>query len=203
MRRSRSRPTLPSIALLQHRVPVMPVDQHSLAACLLIPVITAVFLAVFLFLWTSLGIAVVRNDSMSPTFVDGDRILILRRWPAKWLRRGCVVLISLHQGTITGSESYISSDVYIKRIVGLPGDEISTSIDELPAFLRSKNIDEYDETGFRSWHIPPAHFFVRGDKSQSFDSQVWGPVTYASLQGVVIKKLRSATRTVTKTAQRQ
>lgn len=77
---------------------------------------------------------------------------------------------------------------YIKRVVGLPGDQVTTHIMDLPESERAHQLEFHNEEGERVWNIPERHFFVRGEGS-SMDSLVWGPIPFSSLWGLVIMKL--------------
>ena len=149
------------------------------------------FLAFCLILSTSMAltrlcllIVTVTGQSMTPTFQEGERLLVWRRWPARWLRRGQVIVF--HQGASASPEL---EGLQVKRIVALPG-EVFTA---LPATIRSAMDDqllEEAEQAEQSWQIPPGHVFVCGDnREQSIDSRAWGPLPQRRVRGVVIMKL--------------
>jgi len=122
----------------------------------------------------------VEGNSMSPTLAAGQSVLVTRPdFPWNRLRRGDVVVLrrpAPPEGT------------YIKRIVGLPGEEVKMAggrvyADDLllpeeylasgpPAYPgREKVID-------RSWWNGPDEVFVLGDNRQdSEDSRTFGPVS--------------------------
>jgi signal peptidase I len=56
----------------------------------------------------------VRGTSMLPTLRPDDRVLVLR-WPARWLRRGQIVLL---RGYFGGAPRHL----VVKRVRGLAGD---------------------------------------------------------------------------------
>lgn len=119
---------------------------------------------------------------MSPALETGDRVLVWRYWPRQCLRRGQIVIIQ-QLGNDKDSESFI------KRVIGLPGDTLVTSLDDVPEPLRLEHGKDYDKMGKRTWHISDGQVFLRGDAPESVDSTTWGPVAIERISGVVIKKL--------------
>ena len=146
--------------------------------------IVAVCLALFLLLVVivaraSLVTITVESVSMSPTLRDGDRVLVWRWWPARWLRKGQIVVVWpwLLPGDGSRHPSSWGFTPFIKRVVGLPGEVIrATSSEKLQTV--------------QTWQVPPGHIFVCGDNfAHSTDSRVWGPVPSRSVLGVVIMRL--------------
>lgn len=140
-------------------------------------------LITFLVLRFACMIVTVRGQSMSPTLQARDRVLVWRYWPRRWLRHGQIVIIQ----QVGGSKKL---EPFIKRVVGLPGDTLVTSLADLPEHLCEKQRGLYDEQGKRTWHIPADHLFVRGDYSGSIDSTSWGPIAATRISGVMIWKLK-------------
>ncbi len=77
---------------------------------------------------------------------------------------------------------------YIKRVVGLPGDELSVIDGQV--YIDGEPLDEpYAQPCpscdlRRTITVPPDHFFMMGDnRGQSADSRVWGPVPKDYLVG--------------------
>ena len=138
----------------------------------------------------SLVVVTVESQSMSPTLEHGDRVLVWRYWPAKWLQKYYIVLVwpSEHRN---GPKPF-GVIPFIKRVVGLPGDVITTHIDELNNLQKQKTLVQamHDDNGTRVWYVPKDHFFVRGDHPiGGFDSLTWGPIPFNSLLGIVIMRL--------------
>ncbi len=98
--------------------------------------------------------------------------------------------------------SGLSSQTFIKRIVAVPGDELSIRdglpiLDGRSAFAqvirkcpRQETEEQSTEPGGcelpKQITIPPGHYFLMGDNSgASFDSRFWGPVPRAAILGRV------------------
>ena len=82
----------------------------------------------FVVLRRALAIVTVEGTSMVPTLHDGDRVLAWRLWPARWLRRGAIVVVKYE-----AEQEYPASprranrrtpSLYVKRLVGMPGDTL-------------------------------------------------------------------------------
>lgn len=74
---------------------------------------------------TRLTAATVIGDSMAPTFVDGDRVLV-RRVPAHRLRVGDVVVVRLPgagRADGAGDRPWL-----VKRVAALPGDPVPATV---------------------------------------------------------------------------
>ena len=115
-------------------------------------------------------VAKVEGSSMQPVLnPDGDSgltgpdLLVLCRINGGWdnLRRGDI---------ITALCPYNSSEVYIKRIVGLPGDVIKTL--------------HYRKSDVR---VPEGHCWIEGDNHRkSIDSNEFGPVPLGLIQSKAV-----------------
>jgi signal peptidase I len=150
--------------------------------------------ALVLFVRKALVVVTVTMHSMEPTLSPGDRVLVLRYWPRRWLRKGQIVIV----WPWTPSERRGPFGVempYIKRIIGRPGDRLVTRLAELSDIHREDQRPWHDASGRRVWEIPAGHCFVRGDGPiGGFDSLSWGPVPDSAVLGVVLKRLRSRSR---------
>lgn len=77
--------------------------------------------------------------------------------------------------------------VYVKRIIGVPGDTVA--IRRGIVFLNGRRLSEpyvmkMPHGSFRSTHVPPASYFVLGDnRDQSSDSRDWGVVPRENIEG--------------------
>ena len=149
----------------------------------------------FVVLRRALAIVTVEGTSMVPTLHYGDRVLAWRLWPARWLRRGAIVVVKYE-----GEQEYPAAprranrrvpSLYVKRLVGLPGDTLRWS-DDLsamksvvaamvasgefagihPTTLAASVMGDQD----RVLTVPAGHLFVCGDNRRvSNDSREWGP----------------------------
>jgi len=133
----------------------------------------------------------VQGRSMAPFLLPGDRVIVLRYWPSKWLSKGQVAVFvpplseNEDQEPLTPTSNRL---LFIKRVIGLPGDTVITDLRDLPEFERASQAPAYNEDGKRVWHIPPDHFFAKGD-SFGTDSLTWGPIPNDRLVGVMLVRL--------------
>lgn len=147
-------------------------------------------LTLVIYAWMHLVVVRVENQSMLPTLKPGDKVLVLRNWPTRWLRKGDVVLVWPWHSHMSPRTLFGVETPFIKRLVGMPGDNLITSLDELDGYNRARELLAHNEHGERYWHIPPGHCFVRGDnRPGGFDSLSWGPVSFDCILGRVLVKL--------------
>jgi signal peptidase I len=169
-----------------------------------------------------LVIATIKQNSMSPAFNPGDRVLALRVWKFRKLHKDQIVLVQ-------PSSCHLHNTLYIKRVVGLPGDEIRVCITDdginntldIPQgyqgedyrrvwYLPKESLLSFKQRGGISsltllnynqykFQIPAGYIFVRGDQADSIDSRVWGPIPKSNLAGVVILRLPLKTACAEKT----
>jgi signal peptidase I len=136
----------------------------------------AIFLAVVLAFVTVFRVAIVRGDSMLPTYKDGDFLLVNRMTALGGpLARGDVVLIRM------------GDEVLVKRITHLPGDRLSDF--EAFAFRRVRMFFEPLEktTGREPLAVPAGFVVVVGDNRRaSSDSRRFGPVPVGDVLGRVV-----------------
>ncbi|HLX56233.1 MAG TPA: signal peptidase I [Ktedonobacteraceae bacterium] len=114
----------------------------------------------------------VDGESMQPglqtdEFVLVDKLAYLFQAP----QRGDVIVFHYPLDT---------SKDFIKRIIGVPGDTITTTSDTV--IVDGQVIDEpYISMPFnfesKTWKLGPGQFFVMGDnRDNSLDSRTWGPL---------------------------
>jgi signal peptidase I len=141
------------------------------------------FLVVVVFFTTTFRMAVVRGDSMLPTYRDGEVVLVNRLHAVNGpLRQGDVILIQK------------GDEVLIKRIAYLPGQTIDP-----PASRAFRRVLEYfemerlpDGPGFRNevrvrLKVPPKYVVVLGDNpAVSEDSRLFGPIPLDDVLGRVV-----------------
>jgi len=128
-----------------------------------------------------LQVSVVRGHSMQPCLVDGDRLVVDRlSYAFADVSRFDVVVLRNPRDT---------SVDYVKRIVGLPGDDVRLQRGKL--YVNGERMDESfgpisDRDTTRTYHIPKGRFFVLGDnRPVSSDSREFGLVDAKLLKGRV------------------
>ncbi len=134
----------------------------------------------------------VEGQSMMPKLHDQDRIFVnkyiypLREWigDKEPIKRGDIVVLLFPDDP---------SKSYIKRVVGLPGEEINVENGKL--YVNGVQIDEpyLDAEYLSSDSMPnkevvrPHHYFVMGDnRRNSSDSRYWGQVPEKYIYGKAI-----------------
>ncbi|HEX4121545.1 MAG TPA: signal peptidase I [Verrucomicrobiae bacterium] len=148
-------------------------------------IVAAVCVVVFRYLLLPVRVT---GISMEPTYHDHsvnfiNTLAFLRREP----QRGEVVGIRLTPG---GEGSSMPHMMYLKRIVGLPGESISFSYGRV--IVNGKPLDEPYEKGPCNWNCPPVtlgptQYFVVGDnRSMSQLNHVFGKVDRSRIVGRVL-----------------
>ncbi|XJS11693.1 signal peptidase I [Aerococcaceae bacterium WGS1372] len=130
----------------------------------------------------------VDGHSMEPTLQDQDQMIMLRNFD---IERYDIVIFPDPRG---------SGDSYVKRVIGLPGDELYFVNDTM--FLNNQAVEEaylepskseYDgdyTADFSLWdtlgltEIPEGYYFVMGDnRPYSGDSRQFGLIAEEDIQG--------------------
>lgn len=148
---------------------------------------------ILVFLWGLLfNFSEVRGSSMKPGIHDRDRILVDHlSYLFTDVERGDIVVLRYPLDP--------SLD-YIKRVVGLPGDEVAIRGDKV--FVNGRLFDEpyvddefADPYTYMSTKVKPHHVFVLGDnRLRSSDSREFGQVDMGLLRGKVRFRLWPLTR---------
>lgn len=149
----------------------------------LLDIVETVVLALVLFLGINAVSARVRVDgfSMNPTLLDGEFVLVNRLA----YRTG-----DMQRGDIIVFRSVGASDLdLIKRIIGLPGDEVS--IQNGQVLVNGQSLNEpyiADAPRYQgNWVVPEGHLFVLGDnRNDSSDSHQWGLLPFDNIVGKAI-----------------
>lgn len=141
------------------------------------------------------SVSVLRGISMQPTFYDGDMVLV-RRYPIPFngdLERGTIISF-----VPPGTNNY----TLVKRIVGLPGDEIK--IEDGKVYVNGEVlVEDYIQEGIETtaqvafphrshWEVAEGEVFVLGDNRRldaSDDSRNFGTIKKNKILGIVIYAL--------------
>lgn len=125
----------------------------------------------------------VDGESMEPglhtnEFVLVDKVAYLFQSP----QRGDVIVFHYPLDT---------SKDFIKRVVGLPGDTVSTTATQVIVdgqVLREPYISSpFNFNGNQTWKLGADQFFVMGDnRDNSLDSRTWGPLNKSYIIGKAI-----------------
>lgn len=127
------------------------------------------------------NLSIVRGSSMAPRIHDGDRILI-DHFSYLWgnVRRGDIVVLKYPLDPTVD---------YIKRVIGLPGDEVVVDVDGVyvnGTRIQEPYVAEQDPFSRVQMQVKPAHFFVLGDnRPRSCDSREFGLVPQDYIRGKV------------------
>jgi len=126
------------------------------------------------------------SNSMEPTLVVGDRLLVDKvsyRWHPP--RRGDVVVF--RPPPQLSSYGYSPNQAFIKRVVGLSGDTLQTALGQL--YRDGQPLAEPYILEPPTYEMPPrqvseGNLFVMGDnRNDSNDSHVWGELPQENIIG--------------------
>lgn len=147
---------------------------------MLLDILQTVAISIILFLGINLVTARIRIESVSMenTLHPGNAVLVNRlAYRFNLPERGDIIVFD---------PPFESPEPYIKRVIGLPGDEIS--IREGTVYLNGTAIPEpylRERPAARgTWLVPEGAVFVMGDnRNNSSDSRNWGPVPESNIIG--------------------
>lgn len=111
--------------------------------------------------------AYIPSESMFPTIKKHDQLIVLKLYKLDNLKRGDILVF----------ESEELNDLLIKRLIGLPGDEISIINGKVIVngeVIQENYVEnnEFDYTG--KFKVPDGKYFFLGDnRSKSNDSRYW------------------------------
>ncbi len=121
------------------------------------------------------------SESMNPTLEIGDRVFVNKFvYRFSEPERGDIIVFRSAEG---GNEDLI------KRVVGLPGDNVEVRDGVL--FVNGEHREEpylnrqFPDSGFYGpTTVPPNHLFMMGDnRANSRDSRFFGPIPYENIEG--------------------
>jgi signal peptidase I len=144
-------------------------------------VLETVFLAVFLFLGINTISARIKVESVSmqPTLYEGDFVFVNKlAYRLGKPQRGDIIVFRYPPDP--------TQIPYIKRVIGLPGDQIVISNGEVN--INGQRLTEpyiaAPPARGGNWTVPPDSLFVMGDnRNNSSDSRSWGFVPYDNIIG--------------------
>lgn len=130
------------------------------------------------------GMYIVPSRSMMPTIHQGDRVFTNRvYYKFSDLRYGDVIVFKAPPRTEPESED----EVYVKRVIGLPGDKICVAdgvVYRNDQPLDEKYIAEPPAYSLEPVEVQPGYVFVLGDnRNDSYDSSQWGPLEVEYVRG--------------------
>jgi signal peptidase I len=146
------------------------------------------------------------SASMEQTLLQGDRIVAARfLYRFTDPERGDIVVFHPNGvGTTVKLAPTASTQTFVKRIVGMPGEWIEAKGGRVrictgPRATRCHPLSEPYARGpqapFGPIKIPAGRYFMMGDnRSQSLDSRAWGPIAKSQMIGKVFMTYWPLTR---------
>lgn len=132
----------------------------------ILPILIAIILAILInkFLFYNVKVP---TESMYPTIKIGDKITVTPVYNKSKLKRGDIVVFY----------SYELKDRLIKRLIGLPGDDIDIK-DNGEVFVNENKIEEpyvvYKENLGKQFKVPQGKYLFLGDnRANSRDARWW------------------------------
>jgi signal peptidase I len=152
---------------------------HSWARDFFFSIVVSFFIILFVYQPVK-----VEGGSMEPGLEDQERIFINKlvyRWEN--IERGDIIVFRYPRDPRKS---------FIKRVIGVPGDEVRISSGHV--YLNGKQVDEdyvpaefLDSRSYPLTVIPPGSYFVLGDhRSMSNDSRDFGPVPRSYIYGKAV-----------------
>jgi signal peptidase I len=159
------------------------------AEAIIIAIILALFIRTFV-----VQAFKIPSGSMKPTLLVGDHILVnkfIYGVKIPFTDRTIIELGQPKRGDVVVFKYPLdTSKDYIKRVIGLPGDEVKLTNKKL--YVNGKLMEDihasYSTFGnlrkFGPVSVPDDHIFVMGDnRDESSDSRVWGFVPISFVKG--------------------
>ena len=133
---------------------------------------------------------VVSGESMSPTFENGEYLIVDElTYRLEEPQRGDVVIFRYPRNP---------SEFFIKRIIGLPGETVTVKdgtvsierVDGTMITLDESYVEHADHGRDATYTVEENAYFVMGDnRSESSDSRVWGLMPKENLIGRALVRL--------------
>jgi signal peptidase I len=134
----------------------------------------------------------VPTGSMIPTLPVGDRILVDKLFFVRdSIQRGDIIVF----GRVPADTDPTHPADLVKRVIGLPGETISSRGDTIlingrsiaePWLPKLTGLCAESSFGIQPTHIAKGHYFVMGDcRGDSDDSRYWGTVPASDIVGKV------------------
>lgn len=143
---------------------------------------------VFMLFQTTISFTYVASGSMLPTLDIAETVCSVKMTSTSTISRGDIVIFSPY----TAENGYLNTlpeqrdKKYIKRVIGLPGDEINIQNNQL--FLNGEPYEEpYLSTNakmsdFGPITVPENCYFLMGDnRNNSEDSRFIGPIPHENI----------------------
>lgn len=147
-------------------------------------VLSIIFTCAIFLIRKRVMLVTVSGDSMYPTFWEGDRLLVLKYRSSHRYQIGQIVVA--HPPYPPGEWR---KKLYVKRLVGLPGDKVVVSPENLNNQIHVTEANSIDAMGNHIWRLSDTHCFIQGDSYWSEDCRAWGPIPVQLLVGTVCLKL--------------
>jgi signal peptidase I len=147
-------------------------------------IVVAALLAALLIKTFLLQAFYIPSDSMNPTLVQQDRVLVNKlSYHFHDVHRGDIVVFKRPPG-----ENDPTIKDLIKRVIGLPGDTIEGRDGQIlidgQALKEPYTAKNSPMADFTPRKVPPGHYFVMGDnRGNSKDSRVFGPISKSLIVG--------------------
>lgn len=126
-------------------------------------------------------VAKVDGHSMDPTLTEGKHVITMKHFT----KLEANDIIAFNFKNLDGS-----SEFHVKRIIGMPGDEVK--IDGKKVYLNGKVVidDGKVDYGQKTYNLSQTQYFVVGDNYEvSYDSRLHGPIEKDDILGEVVVKL--------------
>jgi signal peptidase I len=127
------------------------------------------------------------TGSMKPTIAEGDRIIANRViYRLREVERGDIIVFTTTQG-IRDACSVPADTPFVKRVIGLPGDEIEVSGGRTLVNGQPYDVPNAAQPRYEGFYmpVPENSLFVLGDnRNESCDSHSW-PVPFISQDRII------------------